>query len=203
MTEVETLNGDTVNTTINITAINQPVSITLPPASQTFTLQGGRPASAKSGNGGLGGKVVPAPPGFAPSQAAAVPNGPIGATDFNQIMGGGNPAASFHFVRGYHVTYDSTSNSDSIQVFLFQFATAEDATVFKAGSLSVAPGKPKADPLIPGAEYYDATSPQQGMYDHGVIAIKGNLVFVIDEATANAAPAPLVETMAPQQYAAL
>ena len=41
------------------------------------------------------------------------------------------------------------------------------------------------------------------MYDHGVIAIKGNLVFVIDEATANAAPAPLVETMAPQQYAAL
>ena len=89
MTAVETLNGDTVNTTINITAINQPVSITLPPASQTFTLQGGRPASAKSGNGGLGGKVVPAPPGFAPSQAAAVPNGPIGATDFNQIMGGG------------------------------------------------------------------------------------------------------------------
>ena len=32
-----TLNGNTISTTINITAINQPVSIMLPPASQTGT----------------------------------------------------------------------------------------------------------------------------------------------------------------------
>ena len=38
MTEVETVNGDTVNTTINITAINQPVHITVPPASQTTSM---------------------------------------------------------------------------------------------------------------------------------------------------------------------
>jgi len=36
MTEVETINGVTINTTLTITAINQPVDITLPPASQTF-----------------------------------------------------------------------------------------------------------------------------------------------------------------------
>jgi len=118
-------------------------------------------------------------------------------------MVGGNPAASLHFLRGYDVTYDSTSNSDSIVVFLFQFATPADATAFKAGSLSVASGKPKADPLVPGAEYYDATSPSQGMYDHGVIASKGNFVFVIDDATGSAAPVPLVETMARQQYGSL
>ena len=118
-------------------------------------------------------------------------------------MGGANPAASLHFVRGYDITYDSTSNSDRIVVFLFQFATPADASSFEAGSLSVAPGKPKADPLVPGAHYYDATSPSQGMYDHGVIASKGNFVFVIDDATGSAAPVPLVETMARQQYAAL
>jgi len=41
------------------------------------------------------------------------------------------------------------------------------------------------------------------MYDHGVIGSKGNFVFVIDDATASAAPVPLVERMAGQQYAAL
>jgi len=199
MTEVETVNGDTVNTTINITAINQPVHIPLPHASQTFTLQGSGPVSGNAYNGNLGAKVVPAPSGFAPSQAAG-----MSAADFNQTVGGGgNPAASLHFVRGYDVTYDSTSNSDRIVVFLFQFAAPADASAFKASSLSVAPGKPEADPLVPGAEYYDATSPSQGMYDHGVVASKGNFVYVIDDATGSASPVSLVETMALQQYAAL
>lgn len=203
ITEVETVNGDTVHITIDITAINQPVHITLPPASQIFTLQGSGPVSGNSGSGGLAAKVIPAPPGFALSQAADAQNGPISSSDFNQLMGGGNPAASLHFVRGYDATYDSTSNSDRIVVFLFQFAAPADATAFKAASLSAMPGKPKADPLVPGAEYYDATSPSQGMYDHGVIAIKGNVVFVIDDATGDAAPVPLVETMASRQYAKL
>lgn len=199
ITEVETVNGDTVNTTINITAINQAVHITLPPARQTFTLQGSGPISGNTGSGGLSARVVLAPPGFALSQAAG-----MSAADFNQTVGGGgNPAASLHFDSGYGVTYDSTSNSDTIVVFLFQFATPADASAFKASSLSAAPGKPEADPLVPGAEYYDATSPSQGMYDHGVIASKGNFVFVIDDATGSAAPVPLVETMARQQYAAL
>jgi hypothetical protein len=201
MTEVETLNGDTVNTTINITAINQPVHITLPPASQTFTLQGSGPASGNSGSSGLSAKVIPAPPGFALSQAADVH-----AADFNQMMAG-TPAASLNFVRGYEVSYDSASNSDSIVVFLFQFATASDATVFKTDFPSTAgTGKVKADPVIPGAEDYDSTSPDQGnqgMYDHAVVAAKGNLAFLIDDATGSAAPLPLVETLAVKQYSAL
>ena len=199
ITEVETVDGNTVNTTINITAINQPVHITLPHARQTFTLQGRGPVSGNSGSGGLSARVVPSPPEFTPSQAAG-----MSAADFNQAVGGGgNPAADLHFVRGYDVTYDSTSNSDRIVVFLFQFAGPADASAFKASSLSVAPGKPEADPLVPGAEYYDATSPSQGMYDHGVIASKGDFVFVIDDATGSAAPVSVVETMARQQYAAL
>jgi len=40
ITDVETVNGETINTTVNITAINQPVQIALPPASQTITPPG-------------------------------------------------------------------------------------------------------------------------------------------------------------------
>jgi hypothetical protein len=40
LTELETVNGATINTTMNITAINTPVTITPPPASQTKSLSG-------------------------------------------------------------------------------------------------------------------------------------------------------------------
>ena len=40
ITDAETVNGETITTTVNITAINQPVQITLPPASQTVTPPG-------------------------------------------------------------------------------------------------------------------------------------------------------------------
>ena len=40
ITDIETVNGETINTTVNITAINQPVQIALPPASQTVTPPG-------------------------------------------------------------------------------------------------------------------------------------------------------------------
>jgi hypothetical protein len=40
VTEVETINGATVITTVNISGINQPVHISPPPASQTFTPPG-------------------------------------------------------------------------------------------------------------------------------------------------------------------
>jgi hypothetical protein len=36
-----------------------------------------------------------------------------------------------------------------------------------------------------------------------MIGSKGTFVFVIDDATGSAAPVPLVETMAGQEYAAL
>src|SRR5262249_22306720 len=73
-TELETLNAEPINTTSKITAINQPVDVTLPSASQTFTLQGSGPVSRTSGHGGLGAKMVPAPSGFALSQSADVHN---------------------------------------------------------------------------------------------------------------------------------
>jgi hypothetical protein len=202
MTEVETLNGDTINTTINITAINQPVSLTLPPASQTVSLQGSDPVGGNSGDSSLAAKVVPAPPGFVLSQGAGAHNGPMSAADFNLYMGSGNLAASLHFVRGYDVTYDN-STGDSIEVTLFQFATPADATIFKAGWVPGGPVNSKADAVIPGADDYDSTSATQGTYDHGVIATKGNRAFVIDYANGSAAPVPLAERMARQQYATL
>jgi uncharacterized RDD family membrane protein YckC/uncharacterized membrane protein YgcG len=170
---------------------------TTPPSGSTT--HGSSPVNGMPGNGGLGAKVVPAPAGFALSQSPPVPNGPMSAADFNQYWG---DAASLHFVRGYDVAYDSNDGSVSIEVTLFQFATPADAAAFKADWVSVGV-KSKADPVIPGADDYDSTSPYQGFYDHGVIAAKGNLAFVIDDLTGSAAPVPLVETMARQQYAAL
>jgi hypothetical protein len=110
---------------------------------------------------------------------------------------------SLHFVRGYNLAYDSNNASDSIEVTPFQFATPADATSFKADFVSGGPVKLKADPVIPGADDYNSTSPDQGTYTHGVIATKDNRAFVIEDTNASAAPVPLVETMARQQYAAL
>jgi uncharacterized RDD family membrane protein YckC len=172
-------------------------------AQPSASAPGSSPVSGTPGNGGLGAKVVPAPAGFALSQRADVHNGPMSAAGFNQLMGAGNLAASLHFVRGYNVTYDSNTNSDSIEVTVFQFATPADAATFKAGFTPGGPIHSRADPVIPAGDDYDSTAPSQGTYDHGVIATKGNLAFVIDDATGSAAPVPLVETMARQQYAAL
>jgi uncharacterized RDD family membrane protein YckC len=156
-----------------------------------------------AGAGGLKAKVVPAPSGFALSQEAGVHNGPMSAAGFNRLMGTKNLAAMLRFVRGYDVFYDSTINSDSIEVTLLQFATHQDAAHFKAGFVPGGPVISEADAVIPGARNYDSTSPHQGTYDHGVIAVKGNLAFIIDDATGSPTGVLLVEKMARQQYAAL
>jgi hypothetical protein len=166
-------------------------------AGQGSSLAG--PASAE----GLKAKVVPAPSGFALSQEGDVHNGPMSAAGFNRFMGTKHLAAMLHFVRGYDVFYDSTINSDSIEVTLLQFATHQDAAHFKAGFRPGGPVSSEADAVIPGARDYDSTSPHQGTYDHGVIAVKGNLAFLIDDATSSPTGVLLVGKMARQQYAAL
>jgi hypothetical protein len=127
--------------------------------------------------------------------------GPVNAAEFDQLMGAGL-AASYHFVRGYQASC-TNSNGDGPLMYLFQFATTADATAFQASYLSVESGKQKADLIIPGADDYDATSPTQGFYPHGVIGTKGKVLFAIDYEAGSTAPVPLVETMARQQYAAL
>jgi len=202
MTEVETVNGDAVHITINITAIDQPVQITLPPASQTFIVPGSGPVSGNSFHGNLGAKVVPAPPGFALSQDPNEHSGPMNAAAFNNYMGSGNVAASLHFVRGYDTFYHNP-DGDIIEVTLFQFATPNDAALFESAWGPGGPANTTADPVIPGAEDFDSTTVDQDSADHDVLAIKGNVAFVIDDVTSSTARVPVVETMARQQYAAL
>jgi uncharacterized RDD family membrane protein YckC len=179
---------------------SSPIATTTPSAGTT---PGNSPVKGTPGNSGLGAKVVPAPAGFALLQFTGVHNGPISAADFDQNMGAGNLAASLHFVRGYEVTYASNTSDDTIELTLFQFATPADAASFKADLSQGGPASSRADPVIPGGNDYDSTTSDQGTYDHGVIATKGNLAFVIDYLTGSTARAPLVETMARQQYAAL
>jgi hypothetical protein len=160
-------------------------------------------SSPPAGAGGLKAKVVPAPPGFALSKEADVHNGPMSAASFNRFMGTKHLAATLHFVRGYDVFYDNTTTSDSIEVTLLQFATHQDAAYFKAGFVPGGPVSSQADAVIPRARDYDSTSPHQGTYDHGVIAVKGNLAFIIDDATGSPTGVLVVGKMARQQYAAL
>lgn len=173
-------------------------------APSASTRPGNSPASGTPGNAGLGAKVVPVPAGFVLSQDFHVQNGPMSAANFNRYLGGGDLAASLHFVRGYDVTYDSISNlGDSIEVTLFQFATPADAAAFMTEFASGGGVIYKADPVIPGGVDYDSTTADQGAYLHGVMAAKGTLAFQIDTGTGSAAPVPLVRQMARQQYAAL
>jgi uncharacterized RDD family membrane protein YckC len=160
------------------------------------------PNNGNSFNGNLGAVVVPAPSGFALSQDPSEHSGPMNAAGFNSYMGSGNLAAGLHFVRGYDVFYDNP-DGDIIEVTLFQFATQNDASDFAANWLPGEPLTSKPDPVIPGATDYDSTTVDQGSADHGVIAIKGNVAFMIDDVTSTTAPVPLVETMARQQYATL
>jgi hypothetical protein len=97
----------------------------------------------------------------------------MSAASFNRFMGTKHLAATLHFVRGYDVFYDNTTTSDSIEVTLLQFATHQDAAYFKAGFVPGGPVSSQADAVIPRARDYDSTSPHQGTYDHGVIAVKG------------------------------
>jgi len=185
---------------VEFTEYRIPLHITAPSTAISSTTQGSSPVP---GHGALAAKIVPAPSGFMPTQAADVPNGPMSAPDFNRWNHTSNLAAQLHFIWGYDVTYDSTTSSDSIEVTLFQFATPAGATAFKTGFVPGAPISSRADAVIPGADDYDSTSAYQGSYVHGVIATKANLAFVIDGATGSAAKVPLVEKMARQQYAAL
>ena len=171
---------------------------TAPPSAGTTP--GSSPASGTPGTGGLGAKVVPAPSGFTLSEMPDVHNGPLSAAEFDRSWG--DPAGD-HFVRGYHVTHDSSDGSTTIEVALFEFATPAGAAAFKADFVSGELIKSKADPVIPAADDFDASPGDLGIYNRGVIATKGNRAFVITGTTNSADPVPVVQTMARQQYAAL
>jgi hypothetical protein len=177
-----------------------PPSASQPANTSADTTPGSSPASGMPGTGGLGAKVVPAPSGFTLSEMPDVHNGPLSAAEFDRSWG--DPAGD-HFVRGYHVTYDSSDGSTTIEVAVFEFATPAGAAAFKADFVSGELIKSKADPVIPAADDFDASPGDMGIYNRGVIATKGNRAFVITGTTNSADPVPAVQTMARQQYAAL
>jgi hypothetical protein len=185
---------------IEFTEYRIPLHITAPSTATNSTTGGSSPMF---GTGSLRAKIVPAPSGWALAQGFAVHNGPMSAAGFNRWNSTSNLAVQLHYIRGYDVTYYSNTSSDSIEVTVFQFATREDATAFKRDFVPAGPVNSRADAVIPGASDYDSTSAYQGTYDHGVIATKGTLAFVIDDATGSAAKVPLVAKLARQQYAAL
>jgi hypothetical protein len=146
--------------------------------------------------------IIPAPTGFSLSTRVAIHNGAVDAAAFNTMNHSATLATQLHFIGGYDVTYDSRTSDAVIDVFLGDFATSDDADMYKAGfSFGSQPGGNEVDPVILGA--YDYNSPKanpDGGFEHGVIASRGNRVMIVDYINGTAPVVPLVATMAKQQY---
>jgi hypothetical protein len=162
-------------------------------------------AASCGGSGGhtLGSTIDPAPEGFALSTSSDVQNGPIGTAGFDKLLNQTGAAAHLHFLKGYQVTYDSTSGNDSVNVTLFEFVSPADATAFVEVFAPIL-GRATPDPSIHGTFDVDSlTANPDKSYDHGAIGAKDSFVYSVDYVDFSASKVPLAETMARQQYAML
>jgi hypothetical protein len=152
----------------------------------------------------LGSKMVAAPSGFAVQQDPGSYHGPISASGFDSYVGTAGTAARLSYVNGYGEDYGSNTDSDSIEVVLFQFASPVDAGSFVA-DIPPAPGVTvRRDPAMSQGWTYDSAAPDDtGAYHHGVVAIAGDTAMVIDYANGSATRPSLTDTLAEQQVGRL
>jgi hypothetical protein len=107
-------------------------------------------------------------------------------------------------VAGYDVTYDSSTNNDTVEISLAELSSP----VMARGFTEVVIGGLKSDGLtavpadtIPGGTALDATkADSSGSYEHAVVATRDSGVLVVDYTTDTAGAVPLVATLAKQQY---
>jgi hypothetical protein len=128
----------------------------------------------------------------------------VTADAFNQMMKSSTAATDLHYVDGYHVTYDSDTSDDSVDVLVVEFRTATDAEDFRGGFVPSKTAVSADFPTIPGADVFNSTAANpDGSFDHGVFATKGTRAMVVDYVNTAAAPVPGVAILAQQQYAKL
>jgi hypothetical protein len=201
---------DSFTSTSESASISQPASPSVGTPTPTPTPSVGTPTPAPTTSAGsaapLAAKVVAAPEGFAVSQDPQAHTGPTTAAEFDKIAGKG-AAASLHYVVGYQAYYDSIQDSDGIAVYLYRFASAADATDFKAGvsqadidaKFKVANFSP-----IPGAEVHESTVvDSSGTHEHDIIATKNDTAMIVTYIDDRPARPPLLDLLARQQYARL
>jgi len=163
------------------------------------------PAAAAASVASQLGKILFTPPGFSPSTAADVTNGPVDGPGFDKNLGTAGSATRFGFVGGNDVTFDQNTGSDSIDVTLLQFATpAQSAAMVQVITLAKPAGTTQSTfGSIPGAVEYDATTPSSGSYDHEVFATKGNRLMVVAYSSSNPGRPAGLAAIAVKQYRAL
>jgi hypothetical protein len=181
----------------------------IPPADQVTDLAQvtATPATPPSTGRDLASAVVGPPAGFAASNGSGVHNGPLDAAAFDKSVGSASAAAKLGFTGGYDVTYDRRIGSDTVEITLLEFDSADRAANFRqiADQPSVANGLvASAVSGIPAANAYDATTAgRDGTYEHSVVALKANRVMVVDYIASAPGPVPLVGSLATQQYVRL
>jgi hypothetical protein len=148
--------------------------------------------------------VMPPPDGFSLSHGVTVRNGPLAADAFNHLMKSSTAAGELHYLDGYHITYDSDANQDSVDVLVVEFATPTDAQDFKGGFTPSDTAMSADYPAIPDADVFNSNAANpDGSFDHGFFATKGTRAMVVDYVSGTATPVPSVAIMAVQQYAKL
>lgn len=154
----------------------------------------------------LAAKVVATPDGFAISEDPQAHTGPITAAGFNKEWGKGT-AASFHYAAGYQAFYDSIQDLDGIAVYLYRFASANNAIYFKAQVSQAdidAKFKVTNYPPIPGAEVHESTVvDSSGAHEHDIIATKGDTAMIVIYVDDRRTRPPLLDLLARQQHARL
>jgi hypothetical protein len=152
-------------------------------------------------SGHLGQRLV-TPPGFLPSTASDVTNGPVDAAAFDKLIGKTGAAVSLGFVGGYDETYDEVIGDDYVDVTLYQFGTSSEAVAFRQEGLAASGLRTTKFAGIPGG--LAATMDNgDGTFDHNVIGVKGSVLMNVDYTASTSGTIPQLATIADTQYNAL
>jgi hypothetical protein len=143
--------------------------------------------------------LVPQPPGF--STEDDTNDGPVDDVAFDVYLSDRTASSDLDYIDGYDQTYNSNETDDSEEFAVFEFQSADDASMFKDEYLSAFDFKGTSDPTMPNVSDYDqpGQDPSQPT-DHGVVGVKGTRAFVVDVYSDAGQPRPpVLATLAQEQ----
>jgi hypothetical protein len=134
------------------------------------------------------------PLGYDVSTSSDVQNGPISRSEFDKMAGAG-ASTDLGFVAGYHVTYDSQTSSDYIDVALITTTSpsqaSADATLFADALLAENNAQSpvrRPYPDISNAIEIQGTKLDSGSVDDAVIVATGAIILTVDYSTDHTGP---------------
>ena len=133
----------------------------------------------------LASEVIPAPIGYQVSSGTG--GAPLSITPdlFDQAVGAGS-TASYGFVNGYDITYDSTATSEALEVTLFRFHSSAEAKAFSLAEMSqspaasLSPGHAKIHGIKASSVLVSTKAGSDGFYEVDAFAVNGSMVMFME-----------------------